>query len=345
MTSPTPETPQAMVLAAGLSTRLWPLTLDRAKPAMPFLGRPLVAHAIDWLRSHGVGHTVVNTHYQPDSVRRALLGFDDIHLSHEPTILGTAGALAAARDAGLLQPARTTVIFNGKLYTEIDLGAALAHHRAQGAKVTLILRPNSGREAFREVFVREGRVVGFGAGRQPETAAPLAFTGIHLVEPEVLAATEAVFSDTVQDVYPAFIQRGEVHAFLTDEATVWWEFSTPERYLDLHIEARARGWGTTLTADPSARIGAPEHLRDVVAWEEVRVEAGAALTEVILGGGVHIPETMRLERALVVRGNLTTETRHGERRGDLLVVPLADRVPRNPGPDSQAAGPALDRSR
>lgn len=335
--------PQAMVLAAGLSTRLWPLTLDRAKPAMPFLGRPLVVHAVDWLRRHGVRHVVVNTHYQAPSVAAALSGLDDIVLSHEPEILGTAGALGLARDRGLLADSRTTVIFNGKLYTEIDLAGALRRHRERGAKVTMILRPNLDREAFREVFVRDERVVGFGVGRAPVSEAPLAFTGIHLVEPEVLRAMPSRFSDTVADVYPPFIERGEVWAFVEPASTVWWEFSTPERYLDLHWEAETRGWTGPLSVCQGARIDDPRSLRHVVAWEGVHVEAGAALSEVILGAGVRIPASTVLERCLAVRGDLTVETRHGRRIGDLLVVPLDPPGPRAPAGDSQAAGPALDR--
>lgn len=343
MNTPQLPAPQAMVLAAGLSTRLWPLSLDRAKPAMPFLGRPLVAHALAWLRRHGVSRVVVNTHYQAESIHRALTGEAQVVLSHEPTILGTAGALGLARDRGLLAHDHTTVIFNGKLYTEIDLAAALDQHRRSGAKVTMILRPNLGREAFREVFVREDRVIGFGAGREPESAAPLAFTGIHLVEPEVLAQMRAVFSDTVADVYPPLIERGQVHAFIEPADTVWWEFSTPERYLDLHAEAESRGWTSSLSLSPGARVDDPRPLGRVVAWEGAVVEAGAILSEVILGAGVHIPAGMALERSVVVRGNLASETRHGRRIGDLLVVPLASPAPRGAAGDSQRAGPALDR--
>lgn len=339
------EAPQAMVLAAGLSTRLWPLTLDRAKPAVPFLGRPLVAHGVDWLRKHGTRQIVVNTHYLPESVERALAGFDDLAFSHEPVILGTAGALAAARDRALLSPHRTTVIYNGKLYTELDLSAALEHHRSTGAMVTMILRPNTRREEFREVFVQGDRVVGFGAGRTPETEAPLLFTGIHLIEPEVLAATSAVFSDTVQHIYPPFIERGAVHAFIAGESAVWWEFSTPERYLDLHIEARRLGLAGAVTRSPTSTGDPSEQLENVILWEGARVGSGAELEEVVVGASVHVPSDFRLKRAVVVHGSLSAETRQGRRIGDLLVVPLAGPAADGSGVDSQSAGTALDRSR
>ena len=82
-----------MVLAAGYGTRLWPLTRYQAKPAVPFLGRPLVSHTVDYLIKHGVTDIIVNTHYSPMSIERALEGMS-VGLSHGGEILGTGGALA-----------------------------------------------------------------------------------------------------------------------------------------------------------------------------------------------------------------------------------------------------------
>ena len=140
-----------MVLAAGLGTRLWPLTADRAKPAVPFLGRPLVEGVVALLGEHGIDRAVVNTHYQPLGVEAALdaaadLGVD-VAFSHEPDILGTAGCLAEALARGLLSADRPTLVINGKLHTDIDLGAAIEAHVASGAQVTMVLRPNPRRAA------------------------------------------------------------------------------------------------------------------------------------------------------------------------------------------------------
>jgi NDP-sugar pyrophosphorylase family protein len=91
-----------MILAAGYGTRLWPLTADRAKAAIPFLGRPLVGYVAEYLARHDCQEVLVNLHHRPQSVRSALGDGSrfGVHLEYveEPEILGTSGALDNARD-------------------------------------------------------------------------------------------------------------------------------------------------------------------------------------------------------------------------------------------------------
>src|SRR6266446_8090289 len=92
---------KAMILAAGFGARLWPLTADRTKPALPVLGKPLVGYVAEYLARHGISEVIVNLHHRPDSVRRALgdgsqFGVKLIYV-HEPVILGTSGAIDNAR--------------------------------------------------------------------------------------------------------------------------------------------------------------------------------------------------------------------------------------------------------
>ncbi|MGH9945341.1 MAG: nucleotidyltransferase family protein, partial [Pyrinomonadaceae bacterium] len=140
---------RAMILAAGYGTRLWPLTIDRAKPAIPFMGRPLVGYVAEYLSRYGCGEVAVNLHHQSESVRRALGDGSDfgvrLHYVEEPVILGTSGALDNARDFFL---DATFVVVNGKIATDIDLTAALRTHRETGALATLVLRPNAACEKY-----------------------------------------------------------------------------------------------------------------------------------------------------------------------------------------------------
>src|SRR5215208_2942756 len=121
---------KAFILAAGFGTRLWPLTEDRTKPAIPFLGRPLVAYAVDYLAAHGIRDIIVNLHHQPDSIRRVLgdgAGFGvQIHYSLEEEILGTSGAIDRVRDQLMDDD---FIVINGKIVTDIDLTAAVREHR------------------------------------------------------------------------------------------------------------------------------------------------------------------------------------------------------------------------
>jgi NDP-sugar pyrophosphorylase family protein len=162
---------RAMILAAGYGTRLWPLTLDRAKPALPFMGRPLVGYVAAYLARYGCREIIVNLHHRPESVRAALGDGNDfgVELSYveEPIILGTSGALDNAR--GFLE-GDTFIVVNGKIATDIDLSEALATHRRERALATLVLRWNTERERYSTVHVEGGLVKSFGGYPAPPPA-------------------------------------------------------------------------------------------------------------------------------------------------------------------------------
>ena len=153
---------KAMILAAGYGERLWPLTADRTKPALPVLGKPLVGYTAEYLAGFGITEVVVNLHHHPDSVRRSLGDGSQFGVTleyvHEPVILGTGGALDNAR--ALLED-DTFVVVNGKLITDLDLKAALREHRARNALATLVLRPNPKFERFSFVELNDGLVQRF----------------------------------------------------------------------------------------------------------------------------------------------------------------------------------------
>jgi NDP-sugar pyrophosphorylase family protein len=165
---------RGVILAAGYGTRLWPLTEDRTKPAIPFLNRPLIAYSVEYLAAHDFNDIVINLHHQPESVRHAVgdgrgLGAS-VTYSFEEEILGTSGALDRARD--LLTDDDFAVI-NGKIVTSINLRAAFAHHKQRSALATLILRPNHARERFSVVHVGSSeRVTGFGGFPEPISRRP-----------------------------------------------------------------------------------------------------------------------------------------------------------------------------
>src|SRR3712207_2292659 len=122
-----------MILAAGYGTRLWPLTIDRAKPAIPFLGRPLVGYVAEYLARYGCGEIAVNLHHRPESVRDSLgdgarFGVRLTYVE-EHDILGTSGALDNGRDFFTEDTEDTFVVVNGKIATDIDLGRAIETHR------------------------------------------------------------------------------------------------------------------------------------------------------------------------------------------------------------------------
>jgi NDP-sugar pyrophosphorylase family protein len=323
-----------MILAAGYGTRLWPLTIDRAKPALPFMGRPLVGYVAEYLARHGCREVAVNLHHRPESVRAALGDGSrfGVRLSYveEPTILGTSGALDNARE--FFAKDEPFAVVNGKIATDIDLHAALGTHREAGALATLVLRENAARERYSTVDVRGGLVLGFGAHPQTSDHAggagvPLMFTGIQILEPRIFEfIPRGVFSHTTTDVYPQAIARGEKIAAHVAGGK-WYELSTIPRYLDTSValmrdEQRAVETGTGSRVEPGAEVS------DAVLWEDVRVEPGARVRRAVLGAGVEVRSGDDFEDVAVVRAELVRGSERpakaldGETRGDNFVVKL-----------------------
>ena len=337
-----------MILAAGYGTRLWPLTLDRAKPALPFMGRPLVGYVAEYLARFGCGEIIVNLHHRPESVRAALGDGRDfgVRLSYieEPVILGTSGAIDNAR---AYLEGDTFIAVNGKIATDIDLRAALATHRRERALATLVLRRNVERERYSTIEVEDNLIKSFGgypafasdnAGSansvsEPGSAqsvddAPLMFTGIQILEPRIFDyIPRGVFSHSVTDVYLPAIAHGERIAAHIGGG-MWHELSTIRRYRDISLALmRLEGRDVQLGRDSSVEPGAD--LSESILWEDVRVEAGARVHRAVLGAGVRIGAGEVIEDAAVVRAALVRAEERpakalaGEVRGDNFVVPLA----------------------
>jgi NDP-sugar pyrophosphorylase family protein len=327
---------RAMILAAGFGTRLWPLTIGRTKPAIPFLGRPLIAYTIEYLRRYGIEDLTINLHHEPDSVREqigggARYGVRITYSIEEPYILGTAGALDRVRS---LLERETFLVINGKIITDLDLSAAIATHRRRRALATLVLRPNPRGERFSEVKInREGRVVEFAGFPHPAEAvssaavAPLMFTGIHVLEPDIFEyIPRDLYSDSVRDVYPRAMAAGATIAAHVAEGD-WHELSTLDRYLAVSLEFLRRE-GRDLWADEGCRVERGAIVERSVLWRGVRVERGARLSECVVGDEVRIPAGADFRRAAIVRAELAAagerpeKASPGEVVGENLVVPL-----------------------
>ena len=319
---------RAIVLSAGYGTRLWPLTEDRTKPAIPILGKPLVGYVAEYLASYGIDEIVVNLHHRPESVRRALgdgsaFGVK-LHYVEEPVILGTSGALDNTRE---FFEHETFVVVNGKIITDIDLRAALETHRSSNALATLVLLPNTRRERFSVVETEGGRVKKFAGMPVANDTSPLMFTGIHIVEPRILDyVPRGVFSDSVIHVYPQALANGEIVAAHVASGK-WRELSTLKRYLDISIEL-LRETGQSFVAGERTNIHASATVTDSVLWDDVKVGAGARVSRAVLADDVTIPDGEVIENAVVVPRQLVEgKTRPekalpGDFRGENFVVPL-----------------------
>ena len=322
---------RAIVLSAGYGTRLWPLTEDRTKPAIPILGKPLVGYVAEYLASHGFDEIVVNLHHRPESVRKALgdgsrFGVKLHYVLEEPEILGTSGALDNTRE---FFDRDTFLVVNGKIITNIDLRVALETHRRMNALATLVLLPNARRERFSIVETEEGRVTRFAGMPDPSSTgpAPLMFTGIHIMEPRIFEyIPRGVFSDSVTHVYPKAMAGGEMIAAHVGSGR-WRELSTLQRYLDISLEMlkdvdQPYSAGANTVISPSANV------TEAILWDDVEVRAGARVNRCVLADNVQISENEIVENSIVVRRDLVEGKTRPEKalpghfQGENFVVPL-----------------------
>ncbi len=330
---------KAMILAAGFGTRLFPLTIDRTKPAIPFLGKPLVGYVAEYVAKFGITDIVVNLHHQPQSVISALGDGSDFGVKIEytveqPDILGTAGALDFAREH--LENG-TFIIVNGKIITDIDISSAIEAHKKSGAIATLVLKENHKREKFTVVETVNGYIDHFGPHATPVTEAelrdteheivtPLMFTGIHILEPAVLdLIPRGVYSDTVTDIYIPYIKQGGKIATHVAEGE-WYELSTIPRYLDISLAMMKVG---NVHFGRNCTLAGAASLKDSVIWDDVTIGDGATLYRTIVADGVKIEPGEQFENVAIVNADMVRNCKEipekalkGYIQGENYIVPL-----------------------
>ncbi len=242
---------KAMVLAAGLGTRLRPLTNDRPKALVTVAGHALLEIALQRLRSFGIDEVIVNTHHFAEKIRDYLAANHNfgmrIEISHEEVLLDTGGGLKKAAWFFLESSPKNGIdepflVHNADVISTIDLARMVAFHRACGALATLAVadRPTS----RYLLFDGDGQLCGRRTGRdgEPEMVrnAPqmnaLAFAGIHVISPRIFAKLdeEGAFS-----IIPAYLRLAggseKIVAFRADEYR-WRDLGTIENLRQAEAE-------------------------------------------------------------------------------------------------------------
>jgi|MDTC01.3.fsa_nt_gb NDP-sugar pyrophosphorylase family protein len=234
---------KGFVLAAGFGRRMAPVTDVTPKPLLPIGNHALVEYAIALLSHHGIKDIIVNVHHLGDSIQQALgdgsaLGVE-LTYSVEEEILGTGGGLRRMRDH--LNDG-TFVVVNSDTLIDIDLKAVLEVHRSKSALATLVLRRDSDEPEYGQIEIdgsgRVRRILGQGAKRSDLTS--LMFTGVHVMEPQLLDYIPP-------DVETCVIRYGYTKALANNEKILgyvsdgfWADAGTPERYFRLNCDALER---------------------------------------------------------------------------------------------------------
>jgi NDP-sugar pyrophosphorylase family protein len=279
----------ALVLTAGLGTRLRPLSSVRAKGALPVAGEPLVRRILRWLANAGITDTVLNLHHLPHTLTAAVGDGSDlgvrVRYSWETPVLGSAGG--PKRALPLLNAPRFLIV-NGDTLTDLDVAPLLADHEHSGALVTMAIVPNTQPHKYSGLAVGSDDAV-TGVVQRGSSEPSHHFFGVQVVEARAFdSVREDAPSETVGALYPSLIaaRRGSVRAFRADAEYL--DIGTVADYLDscLRMAAReesATNMGRRVQIAPGARI------ERSILWDDVVVEGGTLLKECIVADGVTVP--------------------------------------------------------
>src|SRR5271165_535729 len=305
---------RAMVLAAGLGTRLRPLTYEITKPMVPVLDRPVMEHIVDLLDRHSFDEVIANLHYFPDSIREHFGG--RLSYRYEPELLGTAGGVRACGDFFGQEP---FLVISGDALTDIDLGALAARHRDSGGIATLAVKQVSDTREYGVVLHdRQGRITGFQEKPSPDEAlSDLGNCGIYVFDPKIFDYfPDRPFVDWAQDVFPVLLENDvpfhihEVREYWNDVGSLselrQGTFDALEGDLNLEVEGEEVSPGVTVAdgAPPPADTeidGAAWIGRDVSISEGVRL-----MGPLVLGQGVKIGAHAQLRESILLPGTEIT---------------------------------------
>ncbi|GAB4112153.1 MAG: NDP-sugar synthase [Roseiflexaceae bacterium] len=303
---------KAVILVGGLGTRLRPLTCNLPKPMIPLLNQPFIEHVLENLRDQGIDEVILAVQYLADRFRTALgdgsrLGLK-VHVVEEPEPRGTAGAVKNVEH--LLDG--TTFVFNGDVFTDLDLQAMLAFHREKGSKLTIALTPVEDPTSFGLVetdasshirrFLEKPRI--------DEVTTNMINAGTYIIEPELFRyVPPAQYYMFERGLFPVVLQTGDPMYGYPSRA-YWTDIGKPQTYLEVHHDIlvgkvryhfrgeqiRERIWAQgDVDIHPQALVMGP-----VMLGAGVKIAAGARIIgPTVIGAGSVIGANTQIEGSVL----------------------------------------------
>lgn len=298
---------QAIILAGGKGTRLRPLTVYTPKPIVPVMNRPFLLYQIDILVRAGISDITLSLSYQPDKIEDLLGDGSDlgVRLSYitEPNPLGTGGAYRYA--SGKLN--ETTLVLNGDILTDVDIGKVIAFHRENSADATLTLAPVDDPSRFGLVeTIEDGRISRFIEKPQPENVANIGINtinaGIYVLEPKILSLVpEGEHLSFEYDVFPEILRRElAFYGFKMDDS-YWRDLGNPSSYLEAHhdfFDGKISGFDIDRSAMGDVATAAAVDEFSVIGAGAV-IKPGAKISRSAIGPGAHIDEKAVVEGSVI----------------------------------------------
>lgn len=306
---------RGMILAAGLGTRLRPLSYELPKPIVPVLGRPLCSYNMEFLARSGVKEFVLNLHRHPKLIQQRVNGWAGkkigVWYTLEPEILGTGGGIWNARN---FLSGGTFVAANSDTVVRFPFASALAFHRAKKAISTLVLFPGPEKRYTPVWTDNDGRLTGFGTDAGGGTRSGF-YTGFQIVEPELLRKIPpGRASCIIRETYAPLLRDGApIFGFLS--SGYFREFGSPADYLngtlailsercsDARPASAAAGEpaiAPPVYLSPRAKIGAGARIGpEAVVEEDAEIGKGAAVRRGILWPGAVLGPGLELSQAIL----------------------------------------------
>jgi mannose-1-phosphate guanylyltransferase len=290
---------KAMILAGGLSTRLYPLTKRVPKPLVPVAGVPNAAHLLRYLRAYGFDEIAMNLHYHAEAIVAAIgdgsrFGVK-IQYSYEPELLGSAGAV---KNVQAFFGEETFLVIGCDELTDLSLSRLMDCHRERDALASIALIERDDVEQYGVVVLDEhARVVGFQEKPPRGTErSKLVNTGVYAFSPRIFEHIPAgEFYDFGKQVFPSLQAANERFYGFDARGAYWADIGTPSEYRRASYDVVSGVVRIPQTSpngiDPSARIG-----------DGARIEGA-----VRLGSGVSVGENVSIEGPCVVDDRVRIE--------------------------------------
>lgn len=324
---------KAMLLAAGIGTRLRPFTWLLPKAMIPVLNRPLIGWIVEHAMAAGVRELIVNLHHFPDAIENylpAAFPLATFAFSREQELLGTGGGVRKVRE--LLEGEEDFFLANGDTIQRPPFAELRAARRATDALAALTLRHPPAGDTYTAVWLDGTRITGFGSGPVNGTGEALMFSGSHCISRRLFdLLPDRPVSELVSDVYaPAVVNGTGTLAGVAFDDPFWFDIGTPQRYLgatrallgaESLVEATASASGSLTRSVVGARSDVRGMLRDSVVWDDSRIAAGVSLTNCIVGHGVDLASG-DYTNAMICKDNPAIPSQYTRENG-CIVSPFA----------------------
>ena len=294
---------KAMIMAAGFGTRLKPLTNNTPKALVPVLNIPMLERNIRYLNSYNIKDIIINAHYHREQILNFVSEYRipgvSLSVSSEEEILGTGGGISKCRH---FLSDGTFIVINVDILTDINLDDAVKSHKQSGCPVTMVMHDY---KKFNQVETAENRIK---AIHKNTAEGRLAFTGIHVIEPEIFnLLPEKGYSEIIRDGYNPLLKSGRTINAYTANGHYWYDIGTIESYIKanmdfLNFENKLFIKGKNSILDSSAVIKGHVVIgSNVIVEKNSVIENSIVWDDVVIKNGTHIKDSVVISNSEVIK--------------------------------------------